>query len=109
MKANNFELRIGNYTWAVVFVDKNDERIRGCDGKTYYNDFEILIRNDLNKITTNIVIRHEVVHALLCTQGRWFQKKFDVEDVCEFISFRLEELKEIDELIFRNLIGELEK
>ena len=103
---NSFDLRIGNYTWRVDFLDKKDDLIIGCDGKTFYNDFRIVVRNDLNDTATQIVIRHEVVHALMCTQGRWYQKNFNIEDICEFISFRFEELKQIDELIYQNLIGD---
>lgn len=99
MEANNFELRIGNYTWSVEFIDKDNEEIKGCDGRTLYNDFRIIIRNDLNYIATKLVIRHEVVHALLSTQGRVFQKKYDIEEVCEFIAYRLNELEQINEQI----------
>lgn len=87
--------RIGLYTWDVLFVDK--EQIKGNDGQTRCNDFQILIRNDLSPITTELVLRHEVVHALLDTQGRVYQKKFDVEEVCEFIAWKLPEINDIVE------------
>lgn len=87
--------RIGLYTWDVLFVDK--EQIKGNDGQTRCNDFQILIRNDLSPVTTELILRHEVVHALLDTQGRVYQKKFDVEEVCEFIAWKLPEINDIVE------------
>lgn len=103
--------RIGLYTWDVLFVDK--EVIKGCEGQTRCNDLKILIRNDLPLVTTEIVIRHEVVHALLDTQGRVYQKKFDVEEVCEFIAWRLPEINQIVENIMLkkggNAYGKIEK
>ena len=105
MEANNFELRIGSYFWFVEFIDKDREEIRGCDGRTLYNEFKIIIRNDLNYLATQLVLRHEAVHALLSTQGRVFQKKYDIEEVCEFVSYRLSELEVIDKQIENNLLG----
>ena len=87
--------RIGLYTWDILFVDK--EQIKDNDGQTRCNDFQILIRNDLSPVTTELVLRHEVVHALLDTQGRVYQKKFDIEEVCEFIAWKLPEINDIVE------------
>ena len=103
MEANSFQLRIGSYSWCVEFIDKDKEEIKGCDGRTLYNEFKIIIRNDLNYLATQLVLRHEVVHALLSTQGRVFQKKYDVEEMCELVAYRLSELEEIDKLIEYNL------
>jgi len=91
--------RIGLYTWDIQFVDK--EVIKGNDGQTRCNDFQILIRNDLSMITTELILRHEVVHALLDTQGRVYQKKFDLEEVCEFIAWRLPEINQVVETIMQ--------
>ena len=97
--------RIGLYEWKIAFVDK--EQIKGNDGQTCCNDFQILIRNDLSPVTTELILRHEVVHALLDTQGRVYQKKFDLEEVCEFIAWKLPEINQIveDVMIFRKELG----
>lgn len=96
----DFKVRIGCYTWQVKFVPK--EEINGCDGRTFPNDFKILVRNDLNPIVMRSVFIHEVVHALLDTQGRCYQRKFDLEDVCEFIAWRFNEIQDIIETYERN-------
>ena len=95
--------RIGLYTWNVLFVSKDS--IIGDDGQTKTNDFLILIRNDLPLETTRIAITHEVVHALLSTQGRVYQRKFDVEEVCEFIAWKLPEINNVVE----DIMVEVEK
>lgn len=82
-------ITINGYKWWVKFVDKDDEQIRGCDGRAFYNDFLILVRNDLDEVMTACVLRHELTHAILGIQGRYSQKKFDREEVCEFIGFQL--------------------
>lgn len=80
-------ITIYGYEFQVLFVDKNDERIKGSDGLVLYNEFLILIRNDLNTQMTSCVLRHELTHALMCIQGRWSQTKLSQEDMCEFIGF----------------------
>ena len=96
----DFKVRIGNYTWTVKFVDIS--QLPNADGETRYNVFEILIRDNLQEGMRRMVFIHEVVHALLGTQGRCFQKQFDLEDVCEFIAWRFNEIQDIIETYERN-------
>ena len=103
----NFEVKIGGYTWKVEFVPK--EAISGNDGLTRPNDFTLLLRNDLLPKTTYLVFIHEVVHALLDTQGRCYQKKFDVEEMCEFVSFRYDEIVSIVDTFNREAFREERK
>ena len=93
-------IRIGLYDWELLFVSK--EEINGSDGQTRCNDFKILIRDDLNERAQRIVITHEIVHALLDTQGRVYQRKFDLEEVCELVAWKLPEINQILETIERN-------
>ena len=86
------KVRIGLYDWDVLFVPKDE--IRGMDGQCKCSEFKILIREDL-KECRKLTIIHEIVHALLDTQGRCFQKKFDLEDVCELIAWRLPEINSV--------------
>ena len=81
------KIDICGYEYEVNFIDKNDERIKGNDGLVLYNEFLILIRNDLNKIMTGCVLRHELTHAIMCVQGRWSHRKLTQEDMSEFIGF----------------------
>ena len=91
---------IYGYKFQVLFVDKDDERIKGNDGLVLYNEFLILVRNDLNKQMTGCVLRHELTHAIMCVQGRWSHTKLSQEDMCEFIGFHAPYIcKKVDEII----------
>ena len=92
---------IEDYKWEILFVAK--ETIQGNDGQTRCNDFQILVRNDLNPTARAIVLTHEICHAILDTQGRAFQRKFDVEELCEFIAWKRDAINEAVEYIERCL------
>lgn len=89
----NTKVIIGGYEYSVQYIPHSE--MPGYDGLTYSNERTIKIRNDLDDTATLLIVTHEVVHALLATQGRVFQKKFDVEEVCELIANRLFEINEI--------------
>jgi len=78
---------IYGYKWKVRFVDVSEMEDK-MDGHTFYNERLILIRNDLEEITSECVLRHELTHAILCIQGRWLQEHFTQEEMCEFIGFQ---------------------
>jgi len=82
------KISIQGYKWTVSFVDVS-ELPKATDGTTLYNERRILIRNDLDEVTTECVLRHELTHAVLCIQGRWCQKTFTQEEMCEFIGFQI--------------------
>ena len=93
-------IKIQNYKWAVDFVPV-DQLPRTTDGITLYNERKILIRNDLDKVTTECILRHELTHAILCIQGRWIQKKFTQEEVCEFVGFQTPTINELVKEVLR--------
>lgn len=96
-----YNVLIGGYPFTVKFVPSSE--IENCDGRTKHNDREILVRNDLDEISTTLVLRHEIVHALLGTQGRVYQNKFNVEEVCEFIAYRLSEIIDIEKQVCKQM------
>ena len=96
----DFKVRIGNYTWTVKFVDQKE--IPGNNGEAHYLTQTIYLRNDMPSLATRNVFIHEVVHALLGTQGRIFQKRYTDEDICEFIAWRFNEIQDIIETYERN-------
>ena len=100
MDKKEIDIEIGLYPFKLKFFKLTDEKY---DGLTKYNDRTIDIRDDLDDIATMLIIRHEIVHAILCTQGRYLQRKFDVEEMCEFIAYKLPEINEICEYIERTL------
>ena len=76
------------YEWEIEFLDKDDPIFGGgSDGKTLYNDAKIVVRKDMNPQIVKSTIIHELTHAVLEIQGRVYQRKFDREDVCEFVGF----------------------
>lgn len=77
-----------NYPFEIKFVPNDYELIKGYDGRTFYNKRLILMRDDLDDVMTKAVLRHELTHAILMVQGRGYQKKFDVEELCEFVAFQ---------------------
>lgn len=100
-KFKDFTIRIGNYTWQVQFVPK--DLLGDYEGVTHHNLFVIQVRDDLPVMATRLTLIHEIIHALLGTQGRCYQKEFTNEDVCEFIAYRFEEIKACIEVIDREL------
>ena len=96
----DIEIMINEYPFTIKFFKKNNEYY---DGLTRYNERIIEIRDDVDLISTMLLIRHEITHAILCCQGRCYQKKFDVEEMCEFIAYKLPEINEICNTIKRLL------
>ena len=84
-------MRIGLYDWKVLIVDRKE--IDGNDGRTLPNELTIKIAEDLKGTTREITFIHELVHALLDAHGRCYQKKFDLEEMCEFIAWNYEEIE----------------
>lgn len=80
-------IEILGYKWDVDFVAPDDKKLEGNDGICWYNKRLMFIRNDVNKTTKECILRHELVHAILDVQGRHCQRKFDKEEVCEFIAY----------------------
>jgi len=86
---DKISIDIYDHKWTIEFLDKDSPELggAGADGRTYYNELRIVIRNDLNPQITRSVLTHELTHAFLMCQGRWMQKKFDQEEICEFMGF----------------------
>lgn len=91
------------YEWTVQLVDIS-ELPNKTDGIALYNERKILVRNDLDIVTTRCVLRHELTHAILCCQGRWSQKHFNQEEVCEFVGFQLPIINKIMKKIEENIL-----
>lgn len=87
------KIKVGEYEFSVEFVKPNE--IQGFDGQTLANDFKIVVRNDMSEEATRLTFIHEIVHTILLTQGRHYQVEFNVEDMCEFISYQLNEINRL--------------
>lgn len=78
-------LKIYNFDWRVIFVDRSE--LQGSDGRTCANEFTIKLANDMKPPATRLTFIHELIHAILCCQGRWYQKKFTQEEICELFAY----------------------
>lgn len=107
MRKDIENLCIGGFPFTIRFVDKSE--IEGSDGLCCHNERVIKIRNDLDNIATRTIIMHEITHALLGTQGRVYQQKFSVEELCEFIAYRFPELTHIYETITYQIMSKVLK
>ena len=87
----NFHVNIYGRRWDIEFVDPKE--IEGYNALCYHSLFLIKIRNDFPKRTARLRYTHEIVHAILGSQGRMFQKRYSEEDVCEFISYNIEQIQ----------------
>lgn len=96
----DIEIIINGYPFTIKFFKKNNEYY---DGLTRYNERIIEIRDDVDLMATMLLIRHEITHAILCCQGRCYQKKFDVEEVCEFVSYQLPNINIICDYVKRKI------
>ena len=93
MKSFYIKQNIGGYVWNIKFVPYDTKKM--VDGECFSNHLEIYIRNDLNESMTRVALTHEITHALLDTQGRVYQEKFNLEELCEFIAWNGEKINQI--------------
>ena len=91
------KVKIGKHIWSVRRLPPEDMDWQKFKmyGYTWDQHRAIDILDTLSEEDLPLVIKHEVVHALLDTQGRRYQKKFDVEEVCEFIAWNIDEINKI--------------
>lgn len=95
------KVKINNSTWSVRRL--KPESMNDFYGYTWIIHRAIDLNDKLTSEELPFVIRHEVCHALLDTQGRRFQKKFDLEDLCEFVAWNNEEITRITNEILKKL------
>lgn len=78
-------INIYGFAWKVIYVERSE--LQGSDGRTCANDFVIKIASDMTLQAKRLTFLHELTHAILSCQGRWYQKKFTQEEMCEFIAY----------------------
>lgn len=94
-------MKIGTYEWKVILVDRKE--IDNADGRTFANDFVIKIADDLKGEARKLTFLHEITHATLSCQGRWYQKHFTQEEVSEFIAYTHDETERLLEEFIREV------
>ncbi len=90
-----FTIKIFGHEWDVRLVSKEVLRKElGFDalGFTFIDRFTIDVLEECTDQEISHILAHELTHAMLCSQGRAFQKKFTQEELCEFMSWNHETL-----------------
>ena len=97
---NVIKIKIYGTDFSVRFLPENlmEKYNRGT---TWYDKRAIDILETLDEKSTELTIKHELTHAFLLMQGRRYQKKFDLEDVCEFVSYTCEEITKLTNYIMK--------
>lgn len=94
MNEYTMHVDIIGYSYTVIFTDdyepfrKND----GLFGETNYDTLTIYIRRSLCPVAMEKTVLHELTHALLNVQGGIMRREFDLESLCEFVSWNSEYL-----------------
>ena len=96
-------IEINSIPWTVEFVDEEDEDL-GTQyvGRTLQWKQRIVVQKKMSYQMIREVLIHELTHATLACQGRYFQNKFSVEDVCEFVGFNADMIIELAEKIMED-------
>ena len=95
-------VRIGLYTFEVRFVSQEEmERTqeKSTLGVCKFKERLIQVVTDMDEASTQVTIAHEVAHAILYTQGRAYQNKFTLEELCEFVGWKLPEIEDVTHTI----------
>lgn len=103
MKTQIIKVKIGGHLWSVRFMEPHLMR-PDENGTCWTNKCCIDIDCTMDEKETKLILTHEIVHALLGTQGRAFQKEYDEESICEIITWNIDEI-----IAIRNKVLEARK
>lgn len=95
------KVKINNHTWSVRRLKAED--MDNNWGGTWCVHRAIDLNETLTKDELPFVIRHEICHALLFSQGRRVQNKFNAEELCDFVAWNNEEITRITNEIMEKL------
>lgn len=89
------KININGIDWNVEFEDESDPDL-GTDyiGRTIQWKQRIVVNKTVAPQIMREVLIHELTHATLASQGRYFQQQFTTEDVCEFVGFNADSIIE---------------
>lgn len=84
-------VNINDIPWKVRFLPSEQMR-DGDNGTCYSLKRTIDIDDSLDYSEACIIITHELMHALMATQGRCFEEEINNESVCEIVAWNLDKL-----------------
>lgn len=95
------KVNIGGHHWSVRLMKPED--MGNNWGGTWCVHRAIDLNDTLAKEEMVCVIKHEVCHAVLFSQGRRVQNKFNVEEICDFVAWNGDEIERITKEIMKKL------
>lgn len=89
------KININGIDWNIEFEDESDPDL-GTEyiGRTVQWKQRIVVNKTVTPQIMREVLIHELTHATLASQGRYFQQQFTTEDVCEFVGFNADNIIE---------------
>lgn len=94
-------ININGIDWTVEFVDETDPDLGNHTyiGRTTEWKQRIVVDKSISHQVKREVLIHELTHATLVSQGRYFQQNFTLEDMCEFVGFNADKIIEMADYV----------
>ena len=90
-KSQIIKVQIGNYKWSIRFLPP--ELMRENEYGTCWSlKRAIDIDASLDHEEAKIILGHELAHAFLTVAGKLHNKEFDEEEVCDFITWNIDQI-----------------
>lgn len=105
MNMNNiFKVKIGNHKWSIRFLPPDLMRENEY-GTCWSLKRAIDIDASLDKEEAKIILGHELSHAFLTVAGKLHNKQFDEEEVCDFITWNIDQIMSIRDYVLMERFG----
>lgn len=95
-----FKVKIGNYKWSIRFLPPDLMRENEY-GTCWSLKRAIDIDASLDKEEAKIILGHELSHAFLTVAGKLHNKDFDEEEVCDFITWNIDQIISIRDYVLK--------
>jgi len=91
---------INDTSWKVRFLP-SDQMREGDNGTCWSLKRTIDIDDSLGYHEAKMVLTHELMHALMATQGRSFEAELNNESVCEIVAWNLDKIVRLRDSIMQ--------
>ena len=99
-----FKVKIGNHKWSIRFLPPDLMRENEY-GTCWSLKRAIDIDASLDKEEARIILGHELSHAFLTVAGKLHNKEFDEEEVCDFITWNIDQIMSIRDYVLKERFG----
>jgi len=102
---------VNGMEWSTKFVEKDSDNllVEGTYrfGVCVFATNTIYIANNLTGMRCARTITHELTHAFIESHGMYSFKKFNHEQLCEFVANHNSEIERISDMIMERRINEI--